>query len=91
MSQQCALATHRVNCMLVCIKKFQQGEGGDHPPVLCPDDPPAVLCPAQQRHKAVGAGPEDGHLDDNRAVAPFLQRKVEGAGLDQPGIEKAAG
>ena len=38
----------------------------------------------------VGEGPEEGPEDDQRAGAPPLQRQAEGAGLFQPGEEKAA-
>ena len=34
---------------------------------------------------AVGAGPEEGHEDDQRAGAPLLQRKTEEVGLAQFG------
>ena len=39
---------------------------------------------------AVREGPDEGHEDDQRAGAPPLQRQAEGAGLVQPGEEKAA-
>ena len=35
--------------------------------------------------------PEKGHRGDQRAEAPLLQRQAEGAGLVQPGEEKAVG
>ena len=48
MSEQCALAAWKANCVLGCIKKErgQQGEGGDRPPLLgsC-EAPSAGLCP----------------------------------------------
>ena len=31
-------------------------------------------------------GPEEGHEDGQRAGAPLLQRKIEGAGLVQRGV-----
>ena len=47
--------------------------------------------PVQEGQGAVGEGPEEGHKDAQRAAAPPLQRQAEGAGLVQPGEEKAAG
>ena len=58
----------------------QQVEGGDSALLLhSGETPPGVLCPAlelepsaQERHRAVGAGPEEGHKDDQRAGTPLL-------------------
>ena len=47
------------------------------------------MSPIQGRHRAVGAGPEEGHEDDQWAGAPHLRRDAEGAGLFQPGDENA--
>jgi len=56
----------------------QQVEGGDSAPLLrsC-DTPPGVLRPAlepptEEGHGCVGAGPEEGHEDDQRAGVPLL-------------------
>ena len=45
----------------------------------------------QNRRGAVGVVPEKGHKDDHGAGAPPLRGQAEGAGLIQPGEEKAAG
>jgi len=40
---------------------------------------------------SVGAGPEEGHKNDQRAGTPLLAGKAERVGAVQPGEEKAAG
>ncbi|GAB0179235.1 triadin [Grus japonensis] len=80
MSQQCTLAAQKAKpCPGVHQKKCdQQVEGGDPAPLLrSGETPPGVLCPAlgcpvQEGHGAVGAGPEEGHKADWRAGAPLL-------------------
>ena len=47
--------------------------------------------PNRRGHGIVGAGPEEGHENDQRAGAPPLQRQAERAGAFQPGEEKAPG
>ena len=59
-------------------KHSQQGEGSDPAPLFCScETPSGVLCPvleppAQEGQGVVGAGPEEGHEDDQRAGAPPL-------------------
>jgi len=45
--------------------------------------------PVQERQRAAGEGPEEGHKDDQGAGAPPLLGQAEGARLIQPGEEKA--
>ena len=74
-------------------KRGQQGKGGDSVPLLLPGKTPAgILCPAlellaQERYVPVGAGPEDGHKNYERAGAPLLWGKTERVGAVQPGKE----
>jgi len=75
----------------------QQLEGGDSASLLCSGEtPPGVLRlalepSAQERHGPVGAGPEEGHRNDQRAGAPLLWGKAERVGADQPEEEKTPG
>jgi len=56
----------------------QQVKGGDSAPLLrSGETPTGVLCPAlepsaQERHGAVGAGPEEGQKNDQRDGSPLL-------------------
>ncbi len=45
----------------------------------------------QEGHGAVGAGPEEGHEDDQKAGAPPLWGQAERTRALQPGEEKAPG
>ena len=55
----------------------QQVKGGDSAPLLCTCETPGVLRPAlepsaQERHGALGAGPEDGHQNGQRHGTSLL-------------------
>jgi len=58
-----------------------------HLGVLCP----APESPAQERHGAVGAVPEESHKNIQRDGVPLLRGKAERVGAVQPGEEKAMG
>jgi len=74
---QCALAAQKASHILGCIKS-SLAKGGDSAPLLCSGEtPPGVLHPAlepsaQQRHRPVGVGPQEGHKNDLRDGAPLL-------------------
>jgi len=74
-----------------------QVEGGDSAHLFrYVETPPGVLHlvlepSAQERHGPVGAGPEEGQKNDQRAGTPLLRGKAERLGAVQPGEEKAAG
>jgi len=80
----------------LCQKKCsQQVNGGDSAPLLCSGEtPPRVRCPllkTSAQERPVGAVPEEGHKNDQRAVVPFLWGKAEWVGPDQPGEKKTSG
>ena len=79
-------------------KCHNQGEGGDSASLLCSHETHEtrnavvqhfLVPPTQKGHGAVGAGPEVGHKDDQRAGAPPLRGQAERVGVLQPGEEKA--
>lgn len=76
-------------------KHNQQVEGGDSPPLLCScETPSGVLCPdlgppTQEGHGSVGAGPEEGHENDEVVKAAPLKGQTERVGALQSREEKA--
>jgi len=77
-SHQRVLAAQAASCILGCIKSLMVSRSREVILPLCSDEtPPGVLCPAlepsaQERHRPVGVGPEQGHKNDQRAGTPLL-------------------
>jgi len=75
----------------------QQVEGGGSAPLLCSGEtPPGVLRSALEpsaleRHRPVGAGPEESHKNHQTDETPPLGGKAEKVRLVQPGEVQALG
>jgi len=71
------------------------GQGGSPPPLHCPGEAPSgALCPVlgspvQERQGATAESPAQGCEDGEGTGASLLRGEAEGAGLVQPGEEKA--
>jgi len=78
MTRQSVLTAQKANRILNCIKRSMASRLREVILTLYSGEtPPGVLCPAlepsaQERHRPVGAGPEEGHKNDLRAGAPLL-------------------
>ena len=97
MSQQCAPTAPKANCILGCISKCMASRAREVILTLCSGEAsPGVLCPdvessVQEKHRSVGALPEEGQKEDPSNGKPLLQGQAEIAGAFQPGEEKAPG
>jgi len=82
MSHHCALTEDQLYPGLHQEKRGQQVEGGGSASLLYSGEtPPGVLRPAleppaQEGQGPVGAGPEEGHKDDQRTGVPLLSGQV---------------
>jgi len=76
-------------------ERGQQGEGGSPSPLHCPSEAssgvlrPVLGSPVRERWGAAGESPAEGYKDGEGTGASLLRGEAEGAGLVQPGEEKA--
>jgi len=89
MSQQCALAAQKANHILDCIKRSVASRAREVILLLC-SAPPGVLRPVlepptEEGRGCVGAGPEEGHKDDQGPGVPLLRGQAKKVGAVQPG------
>jgi len=96
MRHQCALTAQKVNCILGCVKRSVASRSREateslYSALVRPHLESCIQLWSPPGHGAVGAGPEEGHKNDQRTGASLLRGKAERVGLVQPGEEKAAG
>jgi len=81
MTQMCVKADRKPNCILGQIKTgvVSKDKEDTGPTILSSREAPSgrILCPglgppAREGRRALRAGPEEGHYDDQRAGAPLL-------------------
>jgi len=86
---QCALIAQKANCIQGCLPSSMASRSREGILPLCSTlwtPRPGVLHPvletsAQERHGAVGEGPEECHRNDQRTGPPLLGAKAERVGL----------
>ena len=77
-TRECALAVRKANCTLGYVKSSMAIRSREVILPLCSGRTPlGILHPAlqpsaQERHGAVGAGPEEGHKNDQKDGTPLL-------------------
>jgi len=96
-SQQCALMAQKTNRILGCIKSTVVSRSREviYPSTLHCETSPGELHPdveslVQERHRAVGVCPEEGHKNDPRDGTSPCEDRLR-AGPVQPGEGKAPG
>ena len=73
MTRQCALAAQKANCTLGCVKRSLSSMAREVILPLYAALARLHLEPsAQERHGPVGAGPNEGHKNDQRDGTPLL-------------------